>query len=153
MAFTEQQALEKAVLVAAMSPCAKSKRGVVIFHRRQGIVATGFNHPPHPFKCDGSEECRTNCNKVCVHAETAALHDLRLQLVRLHPNTLEMLHVKAVDGTAVASGPPSCWQCSREILEARISAFWLLHAEGLRRYTAEEFHTLTMQQCGLPVIR
>lgn len=135
-----------------MSPCAKSKRGVVVFHRREGIVATGFNHPPQPFRCDGSEECRTHCNKVCVHAETAALHDLRRQLVPLRPSTLEMLHVKVVEGVAVASGPPSCWQCSREILVARVSLVWLLHEEGLRSYTAEEFHTLTLQHCGLPGI-
>jgi deoxycytidylate deaminase len=151
--FTEQQALERAVLVAPGSPCVKSKRGVVIFHRQQGVIAVGFNHPPQPFRCDGSMACQEACNRVCVHAESAALHALRRQLVPLRPNSLEMLHVKVVDGAPVPSGLPSCWQCSREILEAGIPMMWLLHEDGLQAYSAEGFHVQTLQQCGLPVIR
>jgi hypothetical protein len=61
-----------------------------------------------------------------------------------------MLHVKVVKGIATISGPPSCWQCSRLILEAGIAGMWLLHSEGLHRYTAEEFHRLTLEHCKLP---
>jgi deoxycytidylate deaminase len=149
---SEHDALAAAVLVAQSSPCAKSRRGVVIFTRQDGVLARGWNAPPSPFRCDGSEACQASCNKIAVHAETAALHDLmRIGVGGRGP--LEMLHVKVVNGVAVASGAPSCWQCSREVLVSGVRWFWLLHAEGLRRYTAEDFHTITLRNSSLPVIR
>lgn len=39
------------------------------------------------------------------------------------------------------------------MLEAKIAGMWLLHEDGLRRYSTEDFHTLTLAHCGLPVIR
>ena len=113
----------------------------------------GFNHPPAPFTCDGSTACREACGKVCVHAEADAL----LQATKGLPDPwfmggAEMLHVKVVNGREVPSGPPSCWQCSRLILESGIAGMWLLHEEGFQRYTPEEFHRLTLEHCGLPVI-
>lgn len=147
--FTEHQALESAVFRAGRSPCAKSKHGVVIWDRRVPyVLAEGVNSPPGPFTCTGSAECRAACNKICVHAEAAALLDLGEALG--DTKHLEMLHVKVVDGKAVPSGPPSCWQCSRLILEAGLKVMWLLHEDGLRSYTPEEFHRLTLIQCGLP---
>lgn len=149
----EHEALRQAVKVGAASPCAKSRRGVVLFHRREGVVAVGFNHPPHPFACDGSDACRASCNLLCVHAETAALHDLRRSLAPIRGRDLEMLHVKVVDGEAVSSGPPSCPQCSREILEAGLAKMWLLREDGLQAYDPVEFHELTLRHCEMPVIR
>lgn len=152
MNFTEHDALAAAIEIAKVSPCAKSNRGVVIFHRRDGILASGHNHPPSPFRCDGSGDCREFCNQLCVHAELAALHDLRFNLVS-RVRDLEMLHVKVINGVAVPSGPPSCWQCSREILAARVCTMWLLHDEGLRSYSSEEFHEKTLRHCKLPIAR
>ena len=151
----EHKALEAAVEAAKRSPCAKSQRGVVLFHREEGIVGSGFNHPPTPFACDGSEACRAACNKLCIHAENAALRDYlwHRQEAAVHPRDIEMLHVKAVDGKAVPSGPPSCWQCSRLILDAGLKSMWLLHEEGLQAYDPEEFHRLTLAHNSLPVIR
>jgi deoxycytidylate deaminase len=155
--FTEHDALEEAVRVGAQSPCAKSKRGVVIFHRRVGIVARGYNVPPPGFACDGSEACRAACRKVCNHAESEALFDWFLAT---RPRAeYEMLHVKVVgvglaaEATAVSSGGPTCWQCSPKILRAGIGTMWLLLSTGLQRYTADHFHEVTLRNCGLPVIR
>jgi deoxycytidylate deaminase len=147
MAFTEHDALALAIKTARKSPCAKTKRGVVVFHR-DGYESIGWNHPPLGFACDGSPECRAACGQVCVHAEMDALLGLTLQ-----GQTLEMLHVKVVDGKAVPSSYPSCWQCSRLILEARITTMWLLHEDGLHPYSAAEFHELTLRSWGLPVIK
>lgn len=98
--------------------------------------------------------CRKDCGKLCVHAEANALHDAHMfgkPVARC-----EMLHVKVVDGKPVASGPPSCWQCSRAILRAGLEAMWLLRpgSEGgsdpvLVRYTAREFHRETLKTCGI----
>lgn len=48
-------------------------------------------------------------------------------------------------GIAVSPGP-SCWQCSREIVDVGLDAMWLFHEDGWRRYPAEEFHRLTLEQ-------
>jgi len=149
LAKPEQQALNLAVMSANASPCAKSKRGVVLFHRETGVMGTGFNHPPHPFMCDGSVECREHCSKVCIHAEADAL--LKSPFKQGVLPECEMLHVKVVDGEAVPSGPPSCWQCSRLILASKVKGIWLLHQGGLRFYPAEEFHRITLHHHGLPI--
>lgn len=148
--YSEQHALLAATRIGQRSPCAKSQRGVVIFHRERGLLASGYNAQPFPFQCDGSELCRANCNKLCVHAEVRAIHELYRSGYDITGS--EMLHVKVQNGKAVPSGPPSCWQCSREILVSGIVGFWLLHDSGLRRYSAEEFHTETLKNTGLPVI-
>lgn len=149
---TEREALAAAVIAAQRSPCAKSKRGVVIFSRTHGLLGRGWNAPPLPFRCDGSAACRANCNKLAVHAEMAALHDLLREGTR-DKGDLEMLHVKVIEGVPVASGAPSCWQCSREVVASGIRWFWLLHEAGLRRYSAEDFHAITLRNSALPVIR
>ncbi len=168
MIYTEIDALEAAATVGSSSPCAKSKRGVVIF-TRSGLVAAGYNHPPAPMRCDGSTACREHCNKLCIHAEDDAIQHLiaidpRGQYAcswtgeiighRAEDTGLQMLHVKVVDGHAVPSRAPSCWQCSRTILgSGKIDRMWLLHAEGLRSYTSLEFHETTLRNCHLPVIK
>jgi deoxycytidylate deaminase len=143
--------VEAAAAAARFSPCQKSKRGVAIWRAGQSVEHVrhvGFNHPPHGFHCDGSEACRAACNKVCVHAETHVL----LQ-AGTWAQGMEMLHVKVVDDEPVHSGVPSCWQCSRNVVQAGISGFWLLHEDGPRRYTASEFHELTLAHCDLPAVR
>lgn len=159
--YDEQEALRVATTAAADSPCAKSKRGVVLFCRTHGLLGVGCNHPPDGFECDGSPECRDNCNRLCVHAEMDALAEFAKELAgallsRTSPGAPvrpEMLHVKVVDGKPVASGDPSCWQCSRHVVNFGVEVFWLLHEGGLRRYGPDEFHERTLRVCKLPVIR
>lgn len=146
---TVERLLPQAAAAAVRSPCAKSQRGVLIFRCDGSIVATGHNAQPPPFTCDGSEACRAGCGKLCVHAEVAALRGIGLA----RPADLHLLHVKVVHGVAVPSGPPSCWQCSREILATGIAAVWLLHEEGVCMYTSDHFHAQTLAHCGLPVLR
>lgn len=151
--------IPEAVKVGNRSPCQKSQRGVVIIEdRRDGpwVCAAGYNAPPLGFGCDGSEVCRSACSKLCVHAEAAAIQDIWRGERVFGP--LHMLHVKVVRHQAVASGPPSCWQCSREIADSTIvEGVWLLHDDGgsLRPhyYPRDAFHEQTLLHCGLPVIR
>jgi deoxycytidylate deaminase len=152
--YDEYWALEKAIEAGCKAQCQKSKRGVVIWIREgSGEYNIGFNSPPSPFECTGTEACHSNCNKIAVHAEQSALIDALIKGLFSWAadlgSSLEMLHVKVVDGKAVPSGPPSCWQCSRLILEAGIKSMWLLHESGLKEYSAEEFHRLTLENCGL----
>ncbi len=148
----EHEAFEVAVTAGNRSGCGKSHRGVVIWRPGEGVVSVGFNAPPSGFECDRSAECRRDCNKICIHAEayaiTAAAYNGKSVI------GAEMLHVKVVAGLGVASGLPSCWQCSRTILFAGLSGMWLCEenpAGGLylRRYSTSEFHKSTLQNCGL----
>jgi deoxycytidylate deaminase len=158
--YDEHWALEKAVEAGCKAQCMKSKRGVVIWVRETGDYVLGFNSPPDPFECTGrgvgpnfAKSCFGNCNKVAVHAEQAAIINAGKKglftLAGIIFSPLEMLHVKVVDGKAIASGEPSCWQCSRLILDAGIKDMWLLHEDGLKKYSAYDFHKQTLENCNL----
>ncbi len=144
--MTHQEVVASAVRESLRSPC-RSKRGVVIFDETS-IICAGYNHQPSPFICDGSARCKSTCGKTAVHAEQDAI--LRIQR-GLIPG-MQMLHVKTVDGILVQSGPPSCMECSKLILESGIAHMWLY--DGLWvRYTAVEFHELTINNHGIVQLR
>lgn len=171
---------------AARSPCAKSKRGVVVFRDGDLVLGSGFNGPPVGFGCDDSTACRGDCGKRCVHAEMRALRDpnvmayvvlSRSDLRALGSSQdklrdfagLDLLHVKiGEDGKVIAGGGPSCWQCSREILDVGfVRGVWLyvqpVHVDrpsqgffpqvteypvgnpAWRYYDAAEFHRVTCE--------
>lgn len=147
----ENEALAKAVEAASWSKCLKSQRGVVIWRRSGGVLSQGFNFPVTT-ACDGSDACKADCAKRCIHAEQHALMEAQRYGKGVHG--AEMLHVKTVNGAPVPSGEPSCWQCSRVIATSDLAAMWLLvlNADGdpvLRRYTTREFHELTLTNCGI----
>lgn len=167
--FTVNDAMAAAITAGKCSPCEKSKRGVVIFNSK-GVISLGYNHPPAPMRCDGSLACRTHCRYLCIHAEEDALQHIivssseeRLRVCSnwkgsigyMDPATpLQMLHLRVVDGAAVPSQGPSCWQCSRSILgTGKISQVWLLLPDGLRSYTPLDFHEQTLANCDMPAIR
>jgi len=132
-----QHIVDFAIEASLLSPC-QSKRGVAIFNG-DDLVSTGFNHKPRGFFCDGSNECKSMCSRDAVHAEQAAIIGIPGPKTR----GAEMLHVKTVDGNLVESMGPSCLQCSKLIIEAGITAMWLFHAAGWKRYAAGIFHRLS----------
>ena len=125
--------IRAAIEAAKLSLC-QSKRGASIWNE-YGHVASGYNHKPKGFVCDGSDACKRNCAQDAVHAEQHAII-----LAGHNCEGSEMLHVKVVDGELVYSGPPSCLQCSKLIIQAGIAGMWLFHPDGWRRYTPQEFH-------------
>ncbi len=142
-------AIEEAVRQGAMSPCAKSKRGVSVFDARTGALVSGYNAPPAPFTCSGSKACREACGKVAVHAEERALNAWRA--LGRDPRGVHVLHLKVENGAPVPSDRPSCVTCSRSMLELRVGWVWLWTATGWRCWSAEEFHADTLLNLGLPV--
>jgi hypothetical protein len=185
--------IEAARQSALQSPCAKSKRGVVLFNREKSdqvadqwnepavtpqtypilvnevIAGRGFNGQPLGFSCTGSSVCRRDCSKLCVHAEQRAIWSAgSLDDVV----DLELVHVKVDEtGVIVAGGNPSCWQCSRFVLDVGIRGVWLyegveiryaedgrMHPEitveyvepwTWRYYKAIDFHKHTLRNCNL----
>ncbi len=139
--------IEAARLAAMQSPCAKSKRGVVLFNperhdegvRAHGygqvtnnellafqasrvMVASAYNGPPAPYECKNTMVCRGHCADVCLHAEQRAI----LSAVGCDDvGDLELVHVKVVEGRIVAGGGPSCLQCSKLVQEVRLRGVWL----------------------------
>lgn len=144
--YDENWALIEASKIAVNSPC-KSKRGVIIWNRTHGLISFGWNAPPLPFVCDGTDACKSSCSKTAVHAEQAAI--INFLDSNMNISECEMLHVKVIDGKAVVSEKPSCWQCSKLILSAGIKYMWLYTINGLIRYTPEEFHKQTIKNCNL----
>jgi deoxycytidylate deaminase len=129
---------------ANASMCDKSKRGVIIVDQAGFVISSANNYPPRPFQCYRNQQCHEVCNKVSVHAEERAI------LTAIKPVAgAEVVHAKTVRGKLVPSGPPSCWQCSRMIVEAEIGGVWLYHEDGWKRYDVNEFHRLTLENCGL----
>jgi deoxycytidylate deaminase len=134
--------MTKLVTWASFAPCHKSKRGVVIV-AADGRTFSG-NNVPIVGQCDGTPECRRDCAKICIHAEQMAL-----ATAGEAANGAELFHLKVVDGKPVASGAPSCVECSKLMLLAGIDGVWLFQQVGWRRWTAEEFHAETLCTLGL----
>ncbi len=141
-----------AVKVSLRSPCTKSQRGVVLFSRELVDIAMaddtdpgswvicseGHNGPPRGFVCDASNRCKAACGKVCLHAEDRAIREAAIGAGI--NSDLELVHVKTVNGQLVAEGGPSCWQCSRLVVEVGLRGVWL--------YEAQRWHVeLTCQAC------
>jgi deoxycytidylate deaminase len=169
-----QEAIEAAIRAAregrAQGACLKSSRGAAVFSRALGVFGVGHNGQPPPFQCRGDAACREACGKLCVHAEERAIM-AALPLRMGRAVTLELVHVKVVGGELVAGGGPSCVTCSRTILDVGLDGVWLYEqpvwidrpSQGFfpkvteypdgdprwRRYTAEEFHHLTLYGLGL----
>lgn len=143
-----------AAIAGSKSPCAKSKRGVVVW-AGESILASKCNTPPTGFTCDGSDTCRASCGKVAVHAEQAAI--LQCLAYGVSVGKAEMLHTKVSlvgdSFVGVFGGPPSCPDCSKLILQSGIIGMWLIEERDGRptpvRYTAQEFHEATLKNCGL----
>lgn len=131
-------------LDAAGASTCRSQRGAVAFSGRENetreLVAVGFNQKPGG-DCDGSERCKATCRREAVHAEQALLAsgvDLALG------GSVEVIHVKAIDGKLAPSGGPDCVECSKLLMFAGVLAVWLYHADGWRRYPMAEFHALSI---------
>jgi deoxycytidylate deaminase len=178
---------------AALSPCQKSKRGAVFYRTLEtdsnselGLVieyveqtfAQGWNGPPwiwdgdeplSELACDGTEACRRDCAKRCVHAEQRAILAL-ISTLKESPSALRMVHVKiGDDGRAVPGKRPCCAECSKLILDSGIGGIWLYESAAgtwvkngrlsdespgvWRYYAAQEFHETTMTNLGIYQVR
>jgi hypothetical protein len=134
---------------------------------RLGVPSAVGSRPIHP----------SYCSMMCVHAEARAVRDSAnyQEWEVVPPEATDLVHVKTITpqqlddldelgqgprgllmtssgktiGMIAVSGHPSCWQCSREILDAGLGGVWLYHAEGWRRYAAAEFHDITLDTCDI----
>ncbi len=154
-----------ALATAALSPC-RSKRGVALYDMATGAFrGAGHNGPPRGAPCPGRAICAGTCGQRSVHAESRALRAAEVYRSMGHPpGPYDLIHVElSADGGVVACAGPGCWQCSREILDVGfVGGVWLYEMTGeqqisalsnsqgrWRRYTAEEFHRVTLRNARL----
>lgn len=134
--------INTAIYAACKSPCT-SRRGVVIWGAGGEVISIGYNHQPAGLTCTGMEGCRATCRYTAVHAEQHAL----LRMGHLSVSAPQLLHIRMLldmDIPVISTGP-SCVECSKLILDCGIRTVWLLEFTGWHAYTAEEFHTTSVQ--------
>jgi hypothetical protein len=183
-------AARMALTMARLGPCRKSRRGAAVYRsvpevgvlgaRHYAIpvknasagAGAGFNGPPMTLAiggarpawatCDGSEACRRDCGRRCVHAEVRAVMALLEEDRAMAPH-LHMVHVKIPahgeempprpdglsDHAGLPSGGPSCIDCSKFLLDACFGGIWLYESRGWRYYTAAAFHHATVASTGV----
>jgi deoxycytidylate deaminase len=120
-----EHAIEAARISGTLSPCSKSKRGVVLFDPRSDgrpVISRGYNGPPDGFGCAGTATCKSSCAKVCMHAEQRAI------LEGITVQALDLLHVKVVEGVTVAGKAPCCLECSRLVVQVKLAGVWLFQS-------------------------
>jgi hypothetical protein len=145
----EKWALEKAIEIARLSPCAKSKRGVIAWHPLFGNWVKAFNSPPEMFPCSGSQLCKSMCSDIAIHAEERAMFRFISMYPSFNRDEVELLHIKVIGGEPVASKEPSCLRCSTRLLDFEFKGIWLLEDSGLKFYEADEFHRATISNLGI----
>ncbi len=139
--MTPNAALAIAADEARRSTC-RSQRGAVAWDH-DGLISVGWNLLTIG-ACDQSDRCKAQCSRTAIHAEQLCILAANRSLAGA-----SMLHVKIVADAPVPSRGPTCWQCSKLILAAGLSWMYLLQETGLRAYTAETFHQLTLDANAL----
>ncbi len=138
---------ELAAEAAKQSSCLKAQCGAVIVKDGK-VIGTGFNSPAagEPNRClDNYTIPENNKHDVtcCVHAEIRAIHDA-LSNYPAELSGSELYFTRIDDNDNIKpSGTPYCTLCSREALDAGISAFALWHKDGIKVYDTEEYNNLS----------
>lgn len=140
-----------AVGAGRASPCQKSKRGVALWWPGGPVQAVIGHNRPALGVCDGSEACRRDCAKICIHAEQAAL---LAAVANGGARGAELVHIKVVDGQPVGGKGTCCVECSKLILAAGVAGVWLLEdvpagPTAWVRYTPVRFQIATLRALGL----
>ncbi len=141
-----QPIINLAVEEANNSPCAKSKRGAVVFDKDFNILGSGHNHPHRGSHCR-PDHCYGICRIFTVHAEEDAIDKVIAKYRQTYPEVLSgasILHIKSIEGRSSISGDPSCSRCSGVSIKHDLREFILLHENGFVAYTVREFHDLSL---------
>lgn len=147
-------AVEAAIMAARESPCQKSQRGAVLYHRTTNqILKAGFNSRPD-MACDALCQPKQNfvptlkkmvpvgekvsrCSQMCLHAEQRAIR-FALHAGARSLESFDLIHVKVQQRELVMSGPPSCIFCAKEIDDVGLGGVWLYELDTAISYLLGE---------------
>ena len=141
----------KAVEVARMASCLRSRCGCVIVKRGK-VLGEGFNSPAGGIK--GGRRCKVSKEKYdlkvtdktcCVHAEQRAIMDaLRRNSRKLVGSTLYFIRLDC-SGRISYAGKPYCTICSKMALDTGVKEFVLWHEKGIVVYGMDEYNELSFR--------
>lgn len=144
------EAVTAAVEAARASRCRKSSRGCSVFDgivhsaavRGTNVIGAANNGRPDDEACGGY--CAAHCNKMAVHAEARAIRLGERWLAEhslVRSDSLVLVHAKVgATGNLVGGGGPSCWQCSRELLDVNFAGIWLYEQSGDGSVFSNQWH-------------
>lgn len=151
---------EEARRLAMLSTCKRARCGAVV----HGVVAPpdemgypffgrGFNSPPSDSapRCERKHELSPGFKSdrtCCVHAEVRAAREASYSFateeLKWDGVTTRMYFVRINDTDEIQpSGEPYCTICSKEVLDVGINEWALIHADGIRVYTALEYNDIS----------
>lgn len=139
-----QHIIDAATEEARRSPCAKSKRGAVVFKNGK-ILGLDNNHPNLPHTCI-PDACMNFCAFYTTHAERGACQDAIAKGNNI--NGASILHMKIKNNEIIPVDTAECFDCSSYLVRLRargvyIAELILMHVDEnqvlFRGYTIDEF--------------
>jgi deoxycytidylate deaminase len=139
---------EEAAKQARQSQCSRAKCGAVILSK--GIIIGRGSNGPLAFsvyaRCNADKSLyhrKVTDKTCCIHAEQRAILDaLKNRADEIVGSALVFARVNE-SGVIISSGEPYCTICSKMILEVGIKNVILKHEDGLVRYGAEFYNSLS----------
>lgn len=114
--------IDVAIDEARRSPCAKSKRGAVVFKDGQ-ILGRDHNHPNIPHTCV-PDVCMNYCSFYTTHAERGACQDGIFRGNNL--DGASILHMKIKNGLVKPVEKAECLDCSSYLMKLRSSGIYIV---------------------------
>ena len=139
----------EAAAMARKALCQRSKCGAVLVKDGERL-AGGYNGPPSDnllwlacHKMEPSQLKPKSDRTCCLHAEWRALLDaLVVAPDDVAGSTMYFCRVDD-NGEMLRSGDPYCTVCSRLTLDRGVASWALWHPQGIREYSAAEYHSLS----------
>ncbi|MCL5784735.1 MAG: hypothetical protein M1142_05295 [Patescibacteria group bacterium] len=114
--------IDAATEEAKRSPCAKSKRGAIVFKDGQ-ILGRDHNHPNIPHTCV-PDVCMSYCSVYTTHAERGACQDAIFKGNNL--DGASILHMKVKKGLVMPVEQAQCLDCSSYLMKLRSSGIYII---------------------------
>lgn len=147
-AFTWLQAAAES---ARHSACLRRKCGSVLVSEEGEVYAPDVNKLPrgaaahcNPYQLGQGFKSDKAC---CVHAEQRSILQALQKGLKVEGSTMVFASVDE-NGNRLQSGSPYCTICSKMALESGVRYWVLEHAEGITRYEALEYNTISFEYNG-----
>lgn len=128
---------------ALHSQCERARCGAALISGVR-LLGGGYNGPARdePRRCARKHELSSTFKSdrtCCVHAEQRAILGALAGGGTCEGTTMYFTRIDK-DGQLLPSGEPYCTICSKMALDVGVKEWVLLHADGIRLYTAQEYN-------------
>ncbi|MDB5478510.1 MAG: hypothetical protein JWM96_1005 [Alphaproteobacteria bacterium] len=146
--------LEQAAIIARKSHCCRRRCGSILVDRTGNILAAAENKLPgkpgqaeihcNPYQLHEDFKSDKGC---CIHSEERLVMQALAEGKDFAGSTLVFTSVDEA-GQRLQSGRPYCTICSKIALEAGVNWWILEHEEGIIRYEAAAYNTISFSYSG-----